>query len=136
MWNYRHEIQRKEINKYLKRCSISIISKSWSEKNIFQIFIDLFSLNFMSVVSHLYLLLDYLLFCGIYLEDFFFWEQALCLLYVATRLEYFNPEFYLFQRSQFLCSLTFMALIYYTRNSICPRAWKEVLFTFHYGSFI
>ena len=67
---------------------------------------------------------------------FFFWEQTLCLLYVATRLEYFNPEFYLFQRSQFLCSLTFTALIYYTRNSICPRAWKEALFTFNYGSFI
>lgn len=38
----------------------------------FHIFTVLFSLNFMSVVSHLYLLLDYLLFCGTCLEDSFF----------------------------------------------------------------
>ena len=37
VWNYRYEIHRKENNKYLKRCSISIVSENWSGKNIFQI---------------------------------------------------------------------------------------------------
>lgn len=88
-------------------------------------------LNFLSI----FLIYFYWIMCLVWfifrrpIFYFYFYVKKFCLLYSATRPEYFNPKFYLLQRSQFLCSLTFMTLnLLYLEFTLSPSMGKSFIY--------